>query len=228
MQGLNIVKSHIYIKQITPESDSMGRVMWRCLIQSLYGRQLEAMNMKPLDGLFTADDVPFPRDGDGDEMASFDNNDRAMADEELTPAERDRLEKLKAKVSPSTIKDFTVVAFSLLAQSHYKVMEIQMIVKSYDSQQSLRLNNFTAAHLKQAFDGDGKYWITAAEAEAVAKFLDPNEEGKFSAKHFIDLLNKDELTSLIQTYNMNNSVFYASLVEGLEHEQFGKISALQQ
>lgn len=58
----------------------------------------------------------------------------------------------------------------------------------------------------------------------MAKFLDPTETGKFSAKHFIDLLNKDELTSLLQSYNMNNSVFYAALLEGLEQEQIEKIA----
>lgn len=130
VQGLNIVKVHIYIKQITPESDSMGQTMWRCLIKALYSRQLEAMNMKPVDGVYSADDVPFPRDGDRDEVGSFENTDRA--DEELSPSQRDKLEKLKAKVAPSTVKDFAVVAFSLLSQSHYKVMEIQLIVKSYD------------------------------------------------------------------------------------------------
>lgn len=36
VQGLNIVKVHIYVKQqITPESDSMGRLMWRCLMRAL-------------------------------------------------------------------------------------------------------------------------------------------------------------------------------------------------
>lgn len=147
-----------------------------------------------------------------EEMGGFEEG--ATAD----PERQQSINQLKEKLPPSAIKDFAIVAFSLMAQSHYKVMEIQMILKQYEQHHSLGLNNFTPEHLKQAFDNDGKYWITHQEACDVARFLDPHESGTFSAKHLVDLLNKDELTSLIQNFNMNNSVFLAALLDGLEYE----------
>ena len=98
-------------------------------------------------------------------------------------------------------------------------MDIQLILKNYDQQHSIGLDQFTIEQLKDAFDNDGKYWLSKKEIDSIAKFMDPMDTGKISIKHFIELLNKDELLNLAQNYNINNSVFYAALVEGIEVEQ---------
>lgn len=63
LQGLNVAKVLIFVKQMCPDSDRMGQVVWSSLMRSLRSAALESMNMKKLEGLYTLDDIPFPTIG---------------------------------------------------------------------------------------------------------------------------------------------------------------------
>jgi uncharacterized membrane protein YjdF len=112
-------------------------------MDSLRSGALEQMNMKKLDGLYTVEDIPFP--AIGQESASLAGTERngdetgAVSQNMVrTPSQRElqaQQDEVKANIPPQTIKDFAIVMLSLMAQSRYKVVDIQMALKAYEQHQ---------------------------------------------------------------------------------------------
>jgi hypothetical protein len=97
---------------------------------------------------------------------------------------------------------FTEVMILLYLQYGGKSSDLMFTFKSYVNANSIEAGSFNAEHLLKAINGDGKAWMTREDAEVAMKFLDPAGIGRFSSKHFVELVSHENL-GYMKDYNVN-------------------------